>query len=90
MRIGEIGQALPDPAAPAGEPAIAAGASRALVALAPAAPTRAIPAGTRQAPFLAHLLAVKDRHAQTRERRRADPQEAIAAYRATVALNKSL
>ena len=36
----------------------------------------------RQAQFLAHLIAMKDQHPQTRERRRAEPGEAIAAYRA--------
>jgi hypothetical protein len=86
MRIGEIRQASPGPASVTGEPAAEASASRALVRLAPAAQTRTIRAGNRQAPFLAHLLAVKDQHAQTRERRRADPQEAIAAYRATAGL----
>lgn len=85
MRVGEREKAvLGGPAAPAAAPAVAE--SRALVALAP--PARAIeaPALYRQAPFLAHLLAVKDQHAQTRERRRVAPQEAIAAYRATAAL----
>jgi hypothetical protein len=32
---------------------------------------------------------MKDRHAQTRERRRAEPAEAIAAYRATASLKKA-
>ena len=41
-----------------------------------------------QAPFLAHLLAMKDQHPQTRERRRAEPDEALAAYRATVELTR--
>ena len=73
-------------AAPEGLPeAIAAPTSRALVPLAPPAPVREAPAFYRQAPFLAHLLAVKGQHAQTRERRRAEPSEAIAAYRATAA-----
>jgi len=40
----------------------------------------------RQAVFLAHLIAVKDQHPQTRERRRAEPGEAIAAYRAVEAM----
>ena len=72
-----------------GEPA-----SRALVVLAPPPPSPTVPTGYRQAPvqvplqvpFLAHLLAVKGQHAQTRERRRADPDEALAAYRATARL----
>jgi hypothetical protein len=55
--------------------------SRALVVLAPAA--AAEPSTIyRQAAFLAHLIAVKDHLPQTRERRRAEPAEAIAAYRA--------
>ena len=62
--------------------------SRALVALAPSPRTGEASARYRQAPFLAHLLAVKDQHAQTRERRRAAPAEAIAAYRATAALTR--
>jgi hypothetical protein len=69
-----------------GEPAPAAAESRALVALTPPAQAAAVPTRYRQAPFLAHLLAVKDQHAQTRERRRAEPHEAIAAYRATAKL----
>lgn len=34
----------------------------------------------RPANFLAHLIAVKQEHPQTRERRRAEPAEAIRAY----------
>jgi hypothetical protein len=40
----------------------------------------------RQPAFLAHLIAMKEQHPQTRERRRAEPSEAIAAYRAMKAL----
>ena len=40
----------------------------------------------RYAPFVAHLVATKDQHPQTRERRRADPNDALAAYRAAAAL----
>jgi hypothetical protein len=36
----------------------------------------------RQAPFLAHLIATARQEPQTRERRRAEPSEAIAAYEA--------
>jgi hypothetical protein len=35
----------------------------------------------RPAAFLAHLIAVKQSHPQTRERRRAEPAEAVNAYR---------
>ncbi len=79
MRIGE-------PTA-ARMPSETDGESRALVPLAPLYPREA-PAVYRQAPFLAHLLAMKQQHAQTRERRRAAPAEAIAAYRATSELTK--
>jgi hypothetical protein len=44
------------------------------------------PSAFRQAPFLAQLLAMKDQHPQTRERRRAEPHDALTAYRATAAL----
>jgi hypothetical protein len=73
----------------AGEQAAEPRESRPLVRLAPAAPAHAASLAYRQAPFLAHLLAMKDRHAQTRERRRAEPAEAIAAYRATASLKKA-
>lgn len=60
---------------------------RALVVLAPAAAPE--PSTIyRQAAFLAHLIAVKDHLPQTRERRRAEPAEAIAAYRAGETLSK--
>jgi len=65
-----------------------AAGSRALVALAPAAALHKVPESYRQAPFLAQLLAMKDQHPQTRERRRAEPDEALAAYRATAALTR--
>jgi len=38
-------------------------------------------AGHPSAPFVAHLLATRMQAPQTRERRRAQPQEAIAIYR---------
>jgi hypothetical protein len=62
--------------------------SRALVALTAAAALHAVPESYRQAPFLAQLLAMRDQHPQTRERRRAEPDEALAAYRATAALTR--
>lgn len=40
----------------------------------------------RQAAFLAHLIATKEQAPQTRERRRATPGDAVAAYRAMAAL----
>ena len=61
--------------------------SRALVVTAPAA---AIATRTthRQATFLAHLIATKEHAPQTCERRRAEPHEALAAYRAADALTR--
>ena len=53
---------------------------RALVVMEPAALEPA--ARPRQAAFLAHLIATKEQVPQTRARRRAEPTEAIAAYRA--------
>lgn len=59
--------------------------SRALVITAP--PSAPEPASNyRQAAFLAQLIATRDHAPQTRERRRAEPMEALAAYRATAAL----
>jgi hypothetical protein len=66
-------------AAPASE-------SRALVALAPVTDTPERQIGYRDAAFLAQLIATKDLHPQTRERRRADPSEVLAAYRTTAGL----
>jgi hypothetical protein len=59
--------------------------SSALVAVTPAA-DREPRANFRLAPFLAQLIANKEQMPQTRERRRALPGEAIAAYRAAEAL----
>ena len=41
--------------------------------------------GYHSAAFLAQLVATKDQHPQTRERRRAEPEEVIAAYKAAIA-----
>ncbi len=72
-------RAEPDCPAPASE-------GRALIPLAPVPELSERQSGYRNASFLAHLIATKDQHPQTRERRRAEPGEALAAYRATVAL----
>jgi hypothetical protein len=61
---------------------------RALMVVAPAEAPQEPVANFRQAPFLAQLIATRDQLPQTRERRRAEPGEAIAAYRATEALIK--
>jgi len=90
MRIGAIttaGSRQGGRPAPGAE-AAPAGESRALVALMPAAATHQPTGSHRQAAFLAHLIATKDQLPQTRERRRAEPAEAIAAYRAMAALTK--
>jgi len=56
--------------------------SRALVVLGSSNGGPELQAVYRYAPFVAQLIAVKDQHPQTRERRRAEPNEALAAYRA--------
>jgi hypothetical protein len=61
--------------------------SRALVVLAPAE-ARETYTHHRQAAFLAQLIATKGHAPQTRERRRAEPSEALAAYRAAAALTR--
>lgn len=43
----------------------------------------------REAAFLAHLIATKAMAPQTRERRRAEPEEAIAAYRSVELLTSN-
>ena len=60
---------------------------RALVAIRPAV-SRTGPARRATASFLAQLIAVKDQHPQARERRRAEPREALAAYASTAALTR--
>ena len=90
MRVDATKQATPGrtgqtPRGVDSAPVEEAASSRALIALAPPADKREQP-GYRQASFLAHLIATKDQFPQTRERRRAEPNEAHAAYRATAAL----
>lgn len=86
MQIGGINTASSrQTGVPAGG-AVAKAASRALVVVSPAPVDRQMPDNYRQAAFLAHLIAVKDQLPQTRQRRRAEPGEAIAAYRAAAAL----
>ena len=60
--------------------------SRALVALDPLLDHSEQPTTYRYAPFVAQLVATKDQHPQTRERRRADPHDAVAAYQAAAVL----
>jgi hypothetical protein len=90
MRVSGIANKPPvnSPMAAALSQAAPAAQGRALVVLAPPAPIGRAPAHYRQAPFLAQLLAMKHQHPQTRERRRAEPNDALAAYRATVKLTR--
>jgi len=86
MRIGAINQVLSQPSDGGDNAAPKAAESRALVTVTPPKEASTVSTNYRQAPFLAHLLAVKGQHAQTRERRRAEPGEAIAAYRTAASL----
>ena len=58
--------------------------SRALVPLAPDAHVRQHPSIQRVSSFVAQLIANARALPQARARRRADPAEVIAAYRATI------
>ena len=57
--------------------------ARALIPLQPIARSEPGLQGRPQAGFLAHLIATERQLPQTRERRRAEPADAIAAYAAT-------
>ena len=78
--VGAVGRARREPtSAPRDE---RTSESRALIPLQPIA-RGDTPLRTRaQAAYLAHLIATRDKAPQTRERRRAEPQEAIAVYAA--------
>jgi hypothetical protein len=62
-----------------------AGTGRALIALQPVERAEPTMRAGPQASFLAHLIATDRQLPQTRERRRAEPAEAIAAYAAASA-----
>ena len=62
--------------------------SRALVALTPRPAMQPANRGRLAAEFLAHLIATKEQAPQTRDRRRAEPPEAVAAYQAAALLNQ--
>ena len=80
--FGHGGQS-PREAAPAAPPA-----SRALTIISTPAPRKAPqPLSRGDAAFLAHLIATKEQAPQTREKRRAEPAEVLAAYRAVANLN---
>lgn len=76
------GKVAPDCGTPVGE-------TRALVKLSPVPESSEWAAGHRNAPFVAQLVATKDQHPQTRERRRAEPDVVLAAYRAAAALTSA-
>lgn len=65
------------------EPEVPASESRALIAIGPASPSERSRLPTRHpgAAFLAQLIATQMQAPQTRARRRAEPEEAIAVYR---------
>jgi hypothetical protein len=89
MRIGgisgaAIGATARRPAASRTEPRDTVVESRALIAIEAAAPVERSFVRTHHpaAPFLAHLIATRMQAPQTRERRRAEPEDAAAAYAA--------
>lgn len=77
--FGYGGRPQPDAGAPA--------ASRALTVVAAPAARSTPPLARGDAAFLAQLIATKAQLPQTRARRRAEPEEALAAYRAAAALH---
>ena len=78
--VGAVGRAPREPASARRDARTSE--SRALIPLQPIA-RGDTPLRTRaQAAYLAHLIATKDKVPQTRERRRAEPQEVIAVYAA--------
>ncbi|HEY7229583.1 MAG TPA: hypothetical protein VH558_04355 [Pseudolabrys sp.] len=91
MRVSEINlsrprQAQPDAGQPQDDGEHMATPGRALVAVSPLSVQLGQSTSHAYAPFLAQLVATKDQHPQTRERRRAEPNDALAAYRAAAAL----
>lgn len=91
MRIGGIGGPAIGPAARRAaserrEPEGAEAQTRALIAIEATATSERVVSLTRHpaAPFLAHLIATRIQAPQTRARRRAEPEEALAAYGATM------
>jgi len=80
VRVGPTrGTAVPEADGTAAEPV------RALIPLEAVIPASEAPTAHQRpcAGFLAHLIATAGKLPQTRERRRAEPEEAIAAYRST-------
>lgn len=91
MRISEINSSssrLTDSGkSPANPELVKDVAGRALLVIEPQQ-AAALVSHFRQAPFLAQLIATKDKHPQTRDRRRAEPADAIDAYRAVKAMTE--
>jgi len=84
VRIGGSGPTVPEPDQPT---AAATDSNRALIPIAAVTTSREPPSAAGQrvdAGFLAQLIATAGQMPQTRERRRAEPEDVIAAYRSTV------
>jgi hypothetical protein len=88
MRLTEISSGISRPVGGKPEAPHEPAESRALVALTPGASVQPANRGRHTAEFLAHLIATKNQLPQTRERRRADASEAIAAYQAASLRNQ--
>ena len=89
MRIGKINRStsgLTDSRKSGAQKVVSDVAGRALVVTEPASANEVASSPFRDAPFLAQLIATKDHHPQTRDRRRAEPCDAIDAYRAVEAM----
>jgi hypothetical protein len=91
MRISEINSSssrLTDSGKSPGNPELVKDvAGRALTVIEPQKVAPPV-SNFRQAAFLAQLIATKDQHPQTRERRRAEPAVAIDAYRTVKAMTE--
>ncbi|HYC18481.1 MAG TPA: hypothetical protein VEC94_14850 [Pseudolabrys sp.] len=89
MRPDEFDTSVPQPEPAARDESVCdkqPAESRALIVHSRATETPELTTCYRHAPFLAQLVATKEHHPQTRERRRVEPDVALAAYRATAAL----
>ena len=84
IRIGTSPQAAGAPSPNVRDEMAGADQTRALVPLVPS-PNQEASSQRPSADFLAHLIATAGQMPQTRERRRVDPRDAIAAYASTAA-----
>lgn len=89
ITAGDIGPLLRRNAPQRGSSTPETGGSRALIPVAPALRSEGGPAPSRcpAANFLAHLIATAQQAPQTRARRRAEPDVALASYRAAARLD---